>query len=100
MNIEICDKIYERKLNWNDGKLYCDLLIIDGKDDWRLPTLEELTDISYIDNDFYQAIYWSFDSYKSEYIMFYYREFTNKSKGLIGMNDSSARYFIRPVRTI
>ena len=42
MKIEIIDKQYERKLNWYDGKLYCSMMVIDGKDDWRLPTKEEL----------------------------------------------------------
>jgi len=41
MSIQISPKHYERKLNWDDGKLYCDLLSIDGKNDWRMPTLEE-----------------------------------------------------------
>lgn len=41
MSIQISPKEYERKLNWDDGKLYCDLLYIDGKNDWRMPTLEE-----------------------------------------------------------
>ncbi len=33
---------YEKKLNWNDALLYCSLLIIDGYDDWRMPTILEL----------------------------------------------------------
>jgi hypothetical protein len=36
MTIEISDRKYWKHLNWDDGKLYCDLLVIDGKNDWRM----------------------------------------------------------------
>ncbi len=36
MIIEISSKEYWTKLNYYDGMLYCSLLVIDGKDDWRL----------------------------------------------------------------
>ena len=40
-NIEISPKEYERKLSWDDALLYCQLLVIDGKDNWRLPNTVE-----------------------------------------------------------
>ena len=59
MNIEISPKEYERKMNWEDAIFYCQLLVIDGKDDWRLPTIEELKEISNSENTFIESGYWS-----------------------------------------
>lgn len=42
MNFEIAPKSTEVKLNWDDAKLYCFSLNIEGKTGWRLPTAEEL----------------------------------------------------------
>jgi len=36
MNIEISDRKYWTQLNYEDAKLYCTLLNIGGKNDWRL----------------------------------------------------------------
>lgn len=41
MNIEISCTNYWKELNYRDALLYCSLLDIDGKTDWRLPTDEE-----------------------------------------------------------
>ena len=38
MNIEISCTNYWKELNYRDALLYCSLLCIDGKTDWRLPT--------------------------------------------------------------
>ena len=45
MNLEISPQDYERELNWHDANLYCELLVIDNKNDWRLPSIEELYDM-------------------------------------------------------
>lgn len=45
MKIEISPVEYEKHLNWSDANMYCQLLEIDGKTDWRLPTLKEFEDI-------------------------------------------------------
>jgi hypothetical protein len=34
--IEISEDKYWKKMNYDDGKLYCSLLTINGKDDWRM----------------------------------------------------------------
>jgi hypothetical protein len=44
MNIEISPKEYWRhmlKHQLSDAELYCQLLVIDGKYDWRLPIINE-----------------------------------------------------------
>ena len=58
-NIEISPKEYERFLDWDDAIFYCQLLVIDNKTDWRLPTIEELKDIYHSRNDFELGKYWS-----------------------------------------
>jgi hypothetical protein len=63
MNIEISPKEYEKILNWNDANLYCQLLVIDDKCDWRLPTKDELNEIYTSENDFVGSGYWSSTEY-------------------------------------
>lgn len=46
MKFEISPLEYEKCLNYDDAKLYCELLIIDAKNDWRLPTFPECKIIS------------------------------------------------------
>ena len=42
MTIEISNAKYWKKMDWNDGILYCSLLSIDGAEDWRPMTVEEI----------------------------------------------------------
>ena len=42
MTIEISNAKYWKKMEWNDGILYCSLLSIDGKEDWRPMTVPEI----------------------------------------------------------
>jgi hypothetical protein len=51
MNIEISSSEYWKKLNYYDGKLYLSLLVIDGKNNWRMMTFEEL---NYIRENYYE----------------------------------------------
>jgi hypothetical protein len=44
--------------NWDDARLYCFSLNVDGKTGWRLPTIDELIDVTYeirdaMDEDWY-----------------------------------------------
>ena len=45
--IEVSPEEYWKRMNYHDGLLYCSLLSIDGKDDWRMPTIEEMGDKRY-----------------------------------------------------
>ena len=95
MNIEISDIQYERELNWNDAIFYCQLLVIDDKCDWRLPTKEELNYIYNSKNDLHGLFYWSSTEY--DYLYAWYQSFT------IGYQDKYLKYTprgIRPVRNI
>ena len=59
MNFEIAPKETEVILNWDDARLYCFSLNIDGKTGWRLPTMEELFTLYQSRNDFVESYYWS-----------------------------------------
>lgn len=59
MKYEISPKSTEIQANWDDARLYCFSLNIDGKTGWRLPTDEELTEIYQSPNDFVKDGYWS-----------------------------------------
>jgi hypothetical protein len=59
MNFEIAPKSTEIESNWDDARLYCFALNIDGKTGWRLPTKKELWILKESDNDFAIRWYWS-----------------------------------------
>ena len=59
MKFEIAPKSTEVRLNWEDARLYCFSLNIDGKTGWRLPTKEELNEIYESENYFVTSGYWS-----------------------------------------
>jgi hypothetical protein len=96
MNIEISPKEYEKVLNWDDAMLYCQLLTINGKDDWHLPTKEELNDIYHSENDFILSYYWSSTEVNGNYA--WYQFFSDGFQA----NGSDKNYlgYVRPVRTI
>ena len=59
MKYEIAPISTEAYLKWDDARLYCFSLNIDGKTGWRIPTVRELRDIDGISNDFRAEDYWS-----------------------------------------
>ena len=71
MNIEMSPKEYDRVLSWDDAKLYCELLFIDGVNDWRMPTLYELGYMYKSENAFNNfdgAYYWTSTYYDNNYV--------------------------------
>lgn len=95
MNIEIAPKEYERELNWNDAMMYCQLLVIDDKNDWRLPTIEELYEIYNSENDFVGSYYWSSTELSGTYAWL-----QSLSSGLQGNFNKYNSGYVRAVRTI
>jgi hypothetical protein len=59
MNFEIAPKSTEIEANWDDARLYCFALNIEGKTGWRLPTKDELNQIYESNNDYEPIWYWS-----------------------------------------
>ena len=96
MNIEISPKEYERTMNWYDGLLYCQLLEIDGKNDWRLPNLEELKEIYDSGNDFVSSYYWSYVEYRNDESAWGQSMLNGISYFIIKKDN----WYVRAVRTI
>ena len=94
MNIEIAPKEYERMLEWDDAMMYCQLLAIDDKIDWRLPTKEELNYIYKSENDFVGSGYWANELYGN---VAWIQNMSNGTQ-LAGLKHVS--YHVRAVRTI
>ena len=94
-NIEISPKEYEVELNWNDAMLYCSLLVIDDKCDWRLPTKEELNYIYSSKNDFVGSGYWSSTEYNGGGAWG-----QNFSGGTQGYGGKGGGNYVRAVRSL
>jgi hypothetical protein len=92
MTLEISPKEYGRKLDYDDAKLYCELLTIDGHNDWRLPTLDELKYIYNSENDFEYSYYWT-DTKE----MYCFGDDYNISDAFSW--NYNGRGYVRPVRT-
>lgn len=110
MNIEISPKEYERTLNWDDAMMYCQLLTIDGKNDWRIPSKEELQDMYNSENDLFRPtkeelnyIYNSDDSVLPSYwssTEYGYVWFVCMSTGSTGFGTKDGILYVRPVRSL
>jgi hypothetical protein len=72
MNFEIAPKSTEIKATWDEARMYCFSIIIDGKVGWRLPTKDELNEIYESENDFTLYWYWSSSEYSGSHIWVQY----------------------------
>jgi hypothetical protein len=72
MKFEVAPKETEIQANWDDAKLYCLFLNIDGVVGWRLPTKDELDLIYKDDNDFSEDWYWTSTKFSADYVWFQY----------------------------
>ena len=95
MKIEVSPKEYERTLNWHDAMLYCSLLVIDDKCDWRLPTKEELNYIYNSKNDFVGSYYWSSTEYNGGYAWL-----QGLSHGPQNYGNKNGSSYVRAVRSL
>jgi hypothetical protein len=97
MNFEIAPKSTEIVSNWDDARLYCFALNIDGKTGWRLPTKEELNEIYESKNDFDKDWYWSSTEFNSSNV--WYQNFYDGNK-YKGRNKNYGDIYVRAVRDI
>ena len=85
-----------KSLKYDDAKLYCFALTIDGKTGWRLPTIDELRKI-YTETNVYRTYYWSSTSSIEhagyQQIMFFH-------DGTILPEHKSSLNFVLPVRDL
>jgi|694.fasta_scaffold00172_97 hypothetical protein len=95
MNFKIAPKETEIIANWDDAKLYCSFLAIDGKNDWRLPTTDELKEIYQLENDLVGLGYWSSTETDGGYGALY-----QSMSGTQYPTPKSVRYFVRAVRDV
>jgi Protein of unknown function (DUF1566) len=95
MNFEIAPKSTESQLTWDDARLYCFALNIDGKTGWRLPTKAELVEIFQSANDFRGFWYWSSTEYNGKNV--WVQTFNNGFQSLLGKYDVS---YVRAIRDL
>jgi hypothetical protein len=96
MNFEIAPKSTEVRLTWEEARMYCFSLNIDGKTGWRLPTKEELDSIYHSENDFVSTNDWSSTENSgygawTQYMSNGYQNYYLKSSG---------SFYVRAIRSI
>ena len=97
MKFEIAPKETEIKSSWDDARLYCFSLVIDGKVGWRLPTKEELNEIYHSENDFEKYWYWSSTENNGYYA--WLQNMSNGYQASFGSKNDGGNY-VRAIRDL
>lgn len=107
MTIELSPTQYETRLSWDNAIFYCFSLNIDGKTGWRLPTIDEITELN-LNGGFY----WCFQDERAE---MYWGLITNGMRHLpydpinyapsmfgarVDFDSKEECYLVRPVRDL
>jgi hypothetical protein len=96
MNFEIAPKSTESQLTWDEARMYCFSLKVDGKVGWRLPTKQELDEIYQSENDFEKHWYWSSTENNGGYAWFL--SFSGGNQYNAG--KSNGRLYVRAIRDL
>ena len=97
----IADKETEIQANWDDARLYCFALNIDGKTGWRLPTLEELYYVrENLDSNFGHYYYWSSESTADRASCVFMGGYKYPSKDCTRNTPTTFTSYVRAVRDL
>ena len=88
---EIADKSTEKQLSWDDAIKYCESL----GNGWRLPYINELTQIYKSDNDFAKKEHWSNTEFNSFYAWKQSFEF-----GIEDFTGKNYRFYVRAIKDL
>ena len=108
MNIELAPIEYMKSMTWDEAKLYCFLLNIDGKVGWRIPTMRELhwlrsmgliTSKQHIDPRKYPR-YWSSEEHGDYLAMIWVALATTCDMHTTWCSKDDETTMVRPVRDI
>jgi hypothetical protein len=96
-SIEVAPIEYHEILHWDEARLYCFSLTIDGTVGWRMPTCDELDELFLSDYDFHRLIYWSSECNETHA---WTKWFDHGITDLNDKNDDGLAIAIVPVRDI
>lgn len=84
-----------KEMNYHNAELYCKLIDIEGYNDWRIPTFNELK--SYVPDAFLDyRWFWTLDDYISNDAVVYHEHFSGQEVN----KDIDKMVYILPVRSI
>jgi len=93
---EFAPKIYEQHLDYRDSRVYCEMVDIDNKNDWHLPTLQQLGYYQFMAANFEWDSYWVLDDNLVDDRRLTY-EFSDQDATLVNRYELA---YCRPVRDI
>jgi hypothetical protein len=84
-----------KEMNYHNAELYCQLLNIDGYNDWRMPTIQELK--NYVPSKFLDfRWFWTFDGYDNDTGIAFHEHFGDEEVD----KNIDDKVYILPVRSL